>query len=376
MAVSLTKRVHGGWRRPVTGMSDVDGVPLLLSRQVADPHRHGGGSLGRVAGATVDGQVVIADGNGRLSEVDPGSVRVVDSDGPPPWPVSGHGPGQTNPTTGFWHRRGHPIMRIGRTWCWADTGEPHPTFGGTTERPCVLCGMMPTPEGHDACLGTVQGAVSACCGHGVAPGHVQLAGEEAVTLPCLAHPPSGRRRPDATDWSSMPNRSTADWTQAAVTALADDYVRQMQPLEVRLLEEVHPVVAERGHLTRDELIDIASWKSRRTSSLIARNTEADVVDITRTAFAAPDRLRHRVLTLLHGVQVPMASAVLTVWQPDRYTVIDRRAVASLRRLGLWTDHDHWPSYPTYCDLCVDEAARLGVDLRTLDRALWESDRRS
>jgi len=26
---------------------------------------------------------------------------------------------------------------------------------------------MPTPEGYDHCLGHIDGAVSACCGHGV-----------------------------------------------------------------------------------------------------------------------------------------------------------------------------------------------------------------
>lgn len=35
------------------------------------------------------------------------------------------------------------------------------------ERPCVACGLPPTPEGYDACLGFVEGASSACCGHGV-----------------------------------------------------------------------------------------------------------------------------------------------------------------------------------------------------------------
>jgi hypothetical protein len=50
----------------------------------------------------------------------------------------------------------------GATWRYLDTGEP-----ADVERPCVRCGQMPTPEGHDACLGTVPGVKAACCGHGV-----------------------------------------------------------------------------------------------------------------------------------------------------------------------------------------------------------------
>lgn len=34
-------------------------------------------------------------------------------------------------------------------------------------RPCKRCGCMPTKEGYDACLGHIEGATSACCGHGV-----------------------------------------------------------------------------------------------------------------------------------------------------------------------------------------------------------------
>ena len=33
-------------------------------------------------------------------------------------------------------------------------------------RPCRRCGKHVTPEGHDACLGTLPGFMNACCGHG------------------------------------------------------------------------------------------------------------------------------------------------------------------------------------------------------------------
>jgi hypothetical protein len=33
--------------------------------------------------------------------------------------------------------------------------------------PCYKCDRLPTPEGFDACLGYIEGASSACCGHGV-----------------------------------------------------------------------------------------------------------------------------------------------------------------------------------------------------------------
>lgn len=58
--------------------------------------------------------------------------------------------------------RGHPIIYVNDEWFYADTREP--TAGNP--RPCGKCGQEDTPEGHDACLGTIPNVVNACCGHG------------------------------------------------------------------------------------------------------------------------------------------------------------------------------------------------------------------
>jgi hypothetical protein len=38
--------------------------------------------------------------------------------------------------------------------------------------PCKVCGELPTPEAHDACLGKLPGVSAACCGHGKTKGCV------------------------------------------------------------------------------------------------------------------------------------------------------------------------------------------------------------
>jgi len=60
------------------------------------------------------------------------------------------------------HIRGWPIENMGHGWVYSDTKQPV-----KDDRPCIRCGRMPTPEGHDACLGTIPHCKSACCGHGV-----------------------------------------------------------------------------------------------------------------------------------------------------------------------------------------------------------------
>ncbi len=65
---------------------------------------------------------------------------------------------------------GHEIYHDGKCWRLLSTGEklykPELASGGQTLR-CIKCLKMPTPEGHDGCLGTLLGNVmNACCGHG------------------------------------------------------------------------------------------------------------------------------------------------------------------------------------------------------------------
>jgi hypothetical protein len=60
------------------------------------------------------------------------------------------------------HSRGHKIYFDGYYWRYLDNGQIV-----ADERPCIRCGKIPTPEGHDACLGTLKGVLGDCCGHGV-----------------------------------------------------------------------------------------------------------------------------------------------------------------------------------------------------------------
>jgi len=141
-----------------------------------------------------------------------------------------------------------------------------------------------------------------------------------------------------------------------------------------LLDVIGPAVARRGSYTKPELARVGDWKSPRIRSRIAANSDADIEDITRIALSAPDRLQHRVLTILRGVKVPVASAILTVWDPNRHTVLDGRATEALDAL-LDAPSQHkpgqLPDYLTYLDCCRTLAGRLDVSLRDLDRALWQ-----
>jgi hypothetical protein len=91
-----------------------------------------------------------------------------------------------------WHRRGHRIVayRDGQ-WRWAASGRWLKYGSGPKDPPCALCHRPPSPEGFDACLGEIPGAISACCGHGVAPGHVTYEPGQRIDWPVLEAAPDG-----------------------------------------------------------------------------------------------------------------------------------------------------------------------------------------
>ncbi|MBA7702373.1 hypothetical protein ES703_111139 [subsurface metagenome] len=143
----------------------------------------------------------------------------------------------------------------------------------------------------------------------------------------------------------------------------DDYKLASQLAEAR----------ERGFMTRDELVMVAKWKWRggRTRQLAVQNTEEEVQEITQSAFAAKsERLRIGALLALKGVNWPMASVILHFAFPDRYPILDIRAMETVGGSTLYT----FEKWLEYVKLCQATANQLGVTMRELDRALWSIDK--
>lgn len=62
------------------------------------------------------------------------------------------------------YQRGHEIYynESKQEWLYTDDDT-----SASIERPCKRCGHLPLPTGEDYCLGHIDGAEHACCGHGV-----------------------------------------------------------------------------------------------------------------------------------------------------------------------------------------------------------------
>lgn len=137
-----------------------------------------------------------------------------------------------------------------------------------------------------------------------------------------------------------------------------------------VLIALKPDVIHRGYLTLNELQRVAYWKSPRSASHISRNDAYFVEEISGFAFSAgSERARIETLTLLDGVSWPTASVILHLFHREPYPIIDYRALWSLSldvppqyKFAFW-----W----LYVEVCRALATTAQVDMRTLDRALWQ-----
>ena len=78
-----------------------------------------------------------------------------------------------------------------------------------------------------------------------------------------------------------------------------------------------------------------------------------------------------VLTSLVGVGWPMASSILTALYPCHATVLDFRAVEMLDGDRKISRYATVKGYNRFCHRVSELANKYNVDLRTLDRALWQ-----
>jgi hypothetical protein len=125
-----------------------------------------------------------------------------------------------------------------------------------------------------------------------------------------------------------------------------------------------------GDYTRGNLEVIFRWKTGgRGISRLRWNSDAEIMDALRLAVnARTERAAVAVLCGLRGVEIPVASAILTAIDPGRYTIIDFRALEALGVENSWHTVD---SYLAYLEHCRSLARENNLGLRELDRAMWQ-----
>ena len=126
---------------------------------------------------------------------------------------------------------------------------------------------------------------------------------------------------------------------------------------------------KKRYLDKDDLSAICRWESSRNKHFEVL-TRDEVVEVSKIAFSCKsERLRAGSLVALPGVSWPTASAILQLCHRDRYPILDFRALWSLSvQVPSVYNFDFWWAYVEATRALADE---WDVDMRTLDRALWQ-----
>jgi hypothetical protein len=172
--------------------------------------------------------------------------------------------------------------------------------------------------------------------------------------------------------------------ESELQQLADDYWQKTGEKE-RELEQAAFEAGEairNGDYTLANLEAIVRWKSERVVHYLIGNSNEQIRRVLAVA-ASPDASTEtavKSLLELHGVDIPVASAILAAIFPERYTVLDFRALEALGHAR----HDvrFYEEYLAFCKRLAESnivQPQAGLPaptpLRTLDRALWEWSRR-
>lgn len=136
------------------------------------------------------------------------------------------------------------------------------------------------------------------------------------------------------------------------------------------IEQIASEVKKQGYLTRDQLILICEWKTPRSKRHVLKNSEDYVFELSKFALSAKDeRCRIETLTLLSGVSWPSASVILHFCHKAKYPILDFRALESFG-IEDYTNFNFafWWKYVDQCRLISEKE---GLDMRTIDMALWQ-----
>jgi hypothetical protein len=169
-------------------------------------------------------------------------------------------------------------------------------------------------------------------------------------------------------------------TESELQQLAAQYWQEAgereQELEKAAFEAGEAI--RNGDRTLSNLETIVRWKSERVVHYLIANSNENIkgaLDVAASPDASlPDAVN--ALTGLRGVDISIASAILATIFPDRYAVLDYRALEALGHARH--DVHFYAEYNGFCNgLAASGLVKPQTDLpaptplHSMERALWE-----
>jgi hypothetical protein len=136
-----------------------------------------------------------------------------------------------------------------------------------------------------------------------------------------------------------------------------------------------------GDYSLGNLEAIVRWKSERVVHYLIGNSEAQIRKVLAVAASPESSVRQAVEALmeLRGIDLPIASAILAAIAPDRYNVLDFRALEALGNARH--NVEFYTEFVAFCRRMAEQGMLKPQEglpgptaLHALDRALWEWSR--
>lgn len=134
--------------------------------------------------------------------------------------------------------------------------------------------------------------------------------------------------------------STAETQSSGVIDTA--FVLRFEPqytvtdAEAEIFDSIGPKVVKRESYKRKHFLQVAEWKSVAAQATFEGLDSDDIEYVSAVALDedTPNHLRLPFLTVLPGVGRPLASTLLTVFNPKKFSIMDSRATGALHEFGL------------------------------------------
>jgi len=149
-------------------------------------------------------------------------------------------------------------------------------------------------------------------------------------------------------------------------------------LDVYLFSQVAKRFEQGDAFSAFDFYAIITWKANRAKTKVRSGLKAINASpaelMNRVRSIPDDREKLRTLDDVPGIGIPIASAILTVCYPKRFTVLDYRAWETLYEFKyvpsktIPTDVDGY--FEKYLPVCQRLASDMKISLRELDVALW------
>jgi hypothetical protein len=146
------------------------------------------------------------------------------------------------------------------------------------------------------------------------------------------------------------------------------------------LFELTKSVKRDGYYSKKQAINILRWKSSRPLRFYDQNSDTDFKRVTKLALEQRnENLRIHILTALHGIKYPAASALLMFYDKSKYPIIDIRVWKQLLSAGLVTGNPSGQNFTLsqwgqFLTVIRELSLKHNIDARQVEKRIFDFDR--